>query len=987
MENWLIHWQKLKEKYPRGILYVFSALLPMTIMLVVWFFMGSYPFGNKSLMAVDFDQQYISFYGLLKNAILSGDLSSLSYSFTKSIGGDMIGVLGYYLMSPFNIIYVLLPLKYIGLSVFLTIWLRYGAFGLSFTHLLIKRYQGAESKRWMVPLFATAYALSGMLVSYQMNVIFYDAMFMLPLVILYLEELLDGKAAYPYAFVLGLTVFLQFYMGYMISLFVILYACYYLSPRLSIEGTWKAKLKHYLQPLWDLFLYSILGVAVASILFVPVFFNLIESKGQAGGAMTFSTAFQINPLDILSKLTIGGYDAQSGWAAGPNLPNIYIGALGFIGFILYFTSRKIVKERRWAAGVVTLIFFTSFVNEFVSKIWHMGQNPAGFFFRFSWLFSFFMLLLSYQALKEKFKISRRGRLVSVVALVLSGFYLYTKDFTYLPKKQPEALTLFINGHFIEFVILVVAATAAGFYLYRERSTKSQKEKERVLVIAAGFVVVLVLLLQTGYLFTRVALTLLIYLAVLTLLRPRMIRLAVILLSTLTVFELGYNAYLSQVTFSYANVDKFVDGTISVKRVTDKIQENADEPFYRIATTFAYSRTTPSLIGYPGLSTFSSSLERSTMNHFDYMGDQGVNAATEYENGTPLTDALYGIRYYMDIKDITQEEKVNHPERMYFYRFASRFDMNRYFTEKVYEDDRYLVYKNPNSFPIAFGVNELVTNLQLDFNNAVKNQNNILNSMEGIEKGQENYVDYFKPLAFGAIETENLVAEDVNKEKETAVYKREDTSKEAIVRYRITPQTDLTYYFLAPDSLNSEIDYSILLNGQWFTHSKKNMQRQLWQIADNSAGKETVLEFRFRSDKVDLSHVGLYRLDVDQIQKVLEKRKAQGLQVEKFTNTHIIGSVNITDDSKFMMTSIPYSEGWKVKVDGKAVPVQKAWNSFISFPITSGQHKVEFVFSQKGRVTGAVLTLISLTTLYIVRRDYKKDDKNQLKENQNAPSAE
>ena len=974
MENWLTHWQKLKEKYPKGVLYVFSALLPMAIMLVVWFFMGSYPFGNKSLMAVDFDQQYISFYGLLKNAILSGDLSSLSYSFTKSIGGDMIGVLGYYLMSPFNIIYVLLPLNYIGLSVFLTIWLRYGAFGLSFAHLLIKRYKGAESKRWMVPLFATAYALSGMLVSYQMNVIFYDAMFMLPLVILYLEQLLDGKAAYPYAFVLGLTVFLQFYMGYMISLFVILYAFYYLSPRLSIEGTWKAKLKHYLQPLWDVFLYSILGVAVASILFVPVFFNLIESKGQAGGAMTFSMAFQINPLDILSKLTIGGYDAQSGWAAGPNLPNIYIGALGFIGFILYFVSRKIVKERRWTAGAVTFIFFTSFVNEFVSKIWHMGQNPAGFFFRFSWLFSFFMLLLAYQALKETFKISRRGKLVSVVVLVLSAIYLYTKDFTYLPKKQPEALTLFINGHFIEFVILVIATTATGFYLYWERSTKSQKEKERVLVIAAGFVVVLVILLQTGYLFTRVVLTLLIYLAVLALLRPRMIRLAVILLSTLTVFELGYNAYLSQVTFSYANVDKFVDGTISVKRVTDKIQEIADEPFYRIATTFAYSRTTPSLIGYPGLSTFSSSLERSTMNHFAYMGDQGVNAATEYENGTPLMDALYGIRYYMDIKNINQEEKENHPERMYFYRFASRFDMNRYFTEKVYEDDRYLVYKNPNSFPIAFGVNELVTNLQLDFNHAVKNQNNILNSMEGIQKDQENYVDYFKPLAFSAIETENLVAEDVNKEKGTAVYKREDSSMEAIVRYHITPQTDLTYYFFAPDSLNSEIDYSILLNGQWFSHSKKNMQRQLWQIADNSAGEETVLEFRFRSDKVDLSHVGLYRLDVDQIQKVLEKRKAQGLQVEKFSNTHIVGSVDITDDSQFMMTSIPYSAGWKVKVDGKDVPTYKTWNSLLSFPITSGQHKVEFVFSQKGTLLGLILSLISITILYIDRKYYQKKAK-------------
>ena len=92
MKNWLRACRQLPEKYPRGVLYTISALLPMIVMLVVWIFMGSYPFGNKSLMAVDFGQQYISFFGLLKNAVLSGDLSSLTYSFTKSLGGDMIGV-------------------------------------------------------------------------------------------------------------------------------------------------------------------------------------------------------------------------------------------------------------------------------------------------------------------------------------------------------------------------------------------------------------------------------------------------------------------------------------------------------------------------------------------------------------------------------------------------------------------------------------------------------------------------------------------------------------------------------------------------------------------------------------------------------------------------------------------------------------------------------------------------------------------------------
>ena len=972
MHNWLMYWQEFRKKHSKALLYMMSALLPMMTMLIVWFFMGSYPFGNKSLMAVDFGQQYISFFCLLPNAVFSGDLSSLSYSFTKSLGGDMIGVLGYYLMSPFNIFYIILPFQHYGLAVFLTIWLRYGAIGFSFAHLLVKRYKGAESKIWMVPLFATAYALSGMLVSYQMNVIFYDAMIMLPLVIIYLEKLLDGEAPYPYAFVLGLTVLLQFYMGYMISIFVVLYACYYVSPRLSIEGDWKQKLKTFIHPLFKAFIYSVLGVATASILLVPVFFNLLESKGQVGDAMRFSFAFQINPLDILSKLTIGGFDTTSGWSAGPNLPNIYIGALGFIGFILFFSSTKILKERRWSAGIVTLIFLISFVNEFVSKIWHMGQNPAGFFFRFSWLFSFFMLILAYQVLKEKIETSRQGKLISIALLVLSAIYLYTKKFTYLPKKQPENLTQFISSNYVIFLLLLGIGTGAGFYLYWDRSSKTLKEKKIRLLIATVVICTLVVLLQLGYLFSQVVLTLIVYLAILALLRPRMTRLAVVLLSTITIFELGYNAYLSQVTLGYADVDKFVDATVSVKRVTDNIQENADQPFYRIATTFAYSRTVPSLVGYPGLSTFSSSLERTTMDQFAYMGDLGINAATEYENGTPLTDALYGIRYYMDIKDIDQKEKDAHPEKIYFNRFASRYDMNRYFTEKVYEDERYIVYKNPNSFPLAFATNDLTRNINFGTNNAVKNQDIILNSMEGVQKNQENYLEYFKPLAFGEVETENLVAEEVNIETGTAIYNRENSSQEAIVRYRITPQTDLTYYFFVPASLNSDKEYSVLLNGKWLTHSKRNTQRQLWQIADNASGQEIVLEFRFKTDKVDMSNVGVYRAEISQIQKVLENRKAQGMQVEKFSNTHIVGSIDITDDSKFMMTSIPFSEGWKVKVDGKDVPTSKAWNSFLSFPITPGKHKIEFVFTQKGRLIGSVITVVSLTTLYFIRKKYKKD---------------
>ena len=44
-------------------------------------------------------------------------------------------------------------------------------------------------------------------------------------------------------------------------------------------------------------------------------------------------------------------------------------------------------------------------------------------------------------------------------------------------------------------------------------------------------------------------------------------------------------------------------------------------------------------------------------------------------------------------------------------------------------------------------------------------------MEGVKKGEENYLDYFKPLAYGDVETENLTEENVDKEKGTAIYKQ------------------------------------------------------------------------------------------------------------------------------------------------------------------------------------------------------------------------
>ncbi|EHJ52477.1 glycosyltransferase PgfM1 [Streptococcus macacae] len=942
-----------------------SALLPMLIMLVVWLFMGVFPFGRNSLMAVDFGQQYIGLYGFLKETVLTGDWSGLFYSFSKSIGGAMIGVWGFNLISPFNLFYILLPLSQFKWAVFLTIWLRYGAMGLSFAYLLIKRYKALSYNHLLIPVMATAYALSGMIVSYQMNPIFYDAMIMLPLVILCLEELIDGGKPFKYILVLALTMLFHFYMGYMICLFIALYSCYYAAPKLAGEKAWKTKLLDFLKPLWRVICYSVLAITSVFFLLYPIFLNLLRSKGAYDSPMTFSFALQINPLDILSKLMIGGFDNDSSWSAGPNLPNVYIGALALIGFFLYFTQAKAHKFRKAAAALIGLIFFVSFVNEFVNKIWHMGQNPAGFFFRFSWLLSFFMVLLAYLAIREGKYLSWKGLVAGIIFSFAAVYYVSGQNYTYLPKYQPTAVTNYVNSH--QLIVLIIALLIFGALAYYAWTHLKQYRETRICTVAACLLAIPVFLylLNKGFLLTQVSLTLMTWLFVLVYLalRPKNKWVGLALLA-MTVFELGYNAYLSQVTLAYTDAYKFTDISKNMKELSDVIKKKNKAGFYRVGSSFLYAKNDPFLVSYPGLSSFSSNMEKSTINLFNSMGDVGGNAATFYANGTPLTDALYGVRYYMDAKNYTTSDIEKHPNWYLFNRNATRSDLKDYY-HPIYHNNRFTIYENPNVFSAAFGTNTLTRNIKFGLNNPVSNQNIILSSMSGANR------KYFEYIGIPRIELINM--QEVN-ENGHRIFKRIDKKQAGTVRIIFTPQTNHTYYFQAPYSLRKSMgNVSIMLNNQWYHYSQSYDQVQLWNLANKAKGQTMTFQLQTsKEDQLDLTNMALVRADQTAIKKVLQERRKQNMTVTKWTNTLVKGHVNITDQSNVMMTSIPYNPGWTVKVDGKKVKTSEAWGSLLSFPITSGKHRIEMSFRPQGLLIGLAVSFISLLIIVFLKwRDHSQ----------------
>ena len=160
-------WIKMKSfinnKYP----FLLSFFGPIVIMLAYFIARHMYPFGSSTILTVDLGQQYVDFFAFFRETLLHHP-GSFFYSFSKAIGGEMIGEWAYYLLSPFNLLFIFFPGKSIAAGVLVVTLLKYGFCGLSFAYLLSKR---KLQKGWMIPTFSISYALMAWNVVNQLNLL------------------------------------------------------------------------------------------------------------------------------------------------------------------------------------------------------------------------------------------------------------------------------------------------------------------------------------------------------------------------------------------------------------------------------------------------------------------------------------------------------------------------------------------------------------------------------------------------------------------------------------------------------------------------------------------------------------------------------------------------------------------------------------------------------------------------------------------------
>ena len=96
--------------------YTLSFLIPSMMILTIFLLFTIIPFGNRTWLTIDLGQQYVDFFSYYQDTLLHHP-EQFFYSFSKSIGGEMVSLWAYYLLSPFNLLFLLIPRSAIAMSV------------------------------------------------------------------------------------------------------------------------------------------------------------------------------------------------------------------------------------------------------------------------------------------------------------------------------------------------------------------------------------------------------------------------------------------------------------------------------------------------------------------------------------------------------------------------------------------------------------------------------------------------------------------------------------------------------------------------------------------------------------------------------------------------------------------------------------------------------------------------------------------------------
>ncbi len=923
---------KESKGFIRNNIYVILAfLIPAAIMTIVFAVSKIYPFGDRMIMVVDSWHQYYPFLEEYQRLLKEG--SSLMYSWNIGGGANFLGIVANYLGSPLYLLSAFIPSGTPWLPAFLagTVVFRIGVAGMSFAIFLRKGFRRNDLS---LVTFSLMYAFCAYILGYYWNMMWLDTVALMPLVIAGTIGVLRDKKFSLYIISLALSVICSFYIGYMVCVFVLIVSIGY--TIISFVS-----LKESIKNAGRMLLYTGVALLLTAAVTVPVYMALgvSDSAGEIGGFPTeytinYAYGYEENSLVntlmaiVRTATNMLAYTRPIVFRGG--LPNIACGVLSLVLVFFYITNRKIGRKEKIVSLSVCAFILLSFVVNQLNFIWHGFATPAMVYYRFSFIFSFAVLVLAYRAYTLIDTVSKKNFFVA------SGlFFVYLAAAFFLHKKLSVAIT------FAGAVVILL-----GIVLYRKR-----KLRKKVFALLLCLFVVCEMGLSA---------------------------------------YLGARTVYSTPVEGYPRNEKEVNELLSLSR-EDSTDELVRTEFLKSQTL--NDAALNSVYGITTFNSMVNSTYTDTFTDIGLAASVGNNRY-EYLENTPVVNLLFNIKHVIGRNGEEAHSKYLKPvattDECTLYENTA-YVPSGYMTSTALLEEFESDTGWNNSLTVQDEWFKKLTGTQEDVYKNIEPLSEITCEYMDLISMYKDYKHCYNVdlTDVKAPEKAEKTTEDTGKVSttDTKISTSDEEALPMIVEYEIPEDGEYYGYFRSTTREKGYITHSNAKDNPREISTKYGGTTAL-----GSFKKGDKIEIVLNAAYGKKTRVAYYvaKLEEDVFAQGIETLRANAMVLSERTDRGLKGTINVSKSGLFL-TSVLYDTGWKAYVDGKEVEITPVKDTFIAFELSEGEHIVEFKFTSQGFCGGLVISLAGLMVFMLLcciagRKKHKPTQRQIVREYSDAEEA-
>ena len=859
---------------------------------------------GTTVLRMDLFHQYGPLFAELYDRITG--LRSLLYSWNTGLGGNFLGNFYNYLSSPTLLLTLVFGHRNIPEAIGMMVLVKCAAASGFFAYFLRKVFKKNDAS---IAAFGILYSFCAFFIAYYWNVMWIDAMAVLPLLALGIHKIVHERRLLLYVCTLAFALVSNYYMGFMLCVFSVLFflvqaANAFETPKPLEDGkpdkaAVKTQRLHIFKSFALFGLGSLLAGAIAAFALLPVFFaaRACSATGDTFPQQEkFATIFQIFEFIVNHFADMNPTIRSSGDTV---LPNVYAGVAAVLLLPLYLMlpSRCVKQQEKITYTALLGFLFLSFAYKPLNFIWHAMHTPNDLPYRFSFIYSFILLYMAYRAFMHIKEIPVRSILAAGGGAVL--FLVLAEK---LGQGNLQEYTIYLNiGFLLVYTLLFIAISQADV-------------KKRSSMALLLFCVVL----------TEVS------------------------ASDTINFEIDQKKV------------NFAEDYEDFQKVKQNILGQDGDLFFRMELTKLRALMDPAWFGYNGVSTFSSMAYQKTANLEYRLGlDSNFINSYTYSPQTPVYNAMHNLKYVIENSKHSSGGAYNLRDTLNPALYERRGELTH---------ARFTVFENRFHLPLAYWTPGRVKTWVTD------NDRDPFVIQTRYWELATGAADVFEPLEFSVdtvYEDDKFVS--AYADGKNVSYSGKTDGQEGVVSLTVaTEKPQNVYIYVDLHDLNAVRmdrgeDSKIYYQGG-------RAIRDLGVVTPEEplAVKIFVSEGGKESGSFN---VYTYGLNMEAFERGYNFLRQNPLALTEFSDTRIKGNVTAPRDG-MLYTSIPYDEGWKVIVDGKALDKKyyiavgdykkegAPAGGLLGFALKRGAHEIELRFEPRGLLEGAAVSAGALLALVL-----------------------